>query len=391
MKPRMFIGSSVEGKEIAEYLQLGLEYDVETTIWHQGIFGLSDGSLESLVKAAKDFDFAALVLTPDDLVTERGTEKASPRDNVVFELGLFMGALGRERTFIVYNRDKKPNLPSDLAGVTSATFASHSDNNLQAALGPVCTKIKLAIKKCGLKAGHAAEAEAPAPATKSEPSTVVVDRQGKGDYETISDALWEVKPGTRILVRPGLYKESIEIDKSVKIEGDGKRKEIIIEADGTSAIVFNSDNGRVANLTLTQPNDSTWPCVEIVQGMFELEGCDISSQGACVVIHDSTNLLLCDNHIHNGNGDGIVVYGNNKVTLENNKIVANVGHGVLISGGSKPTLRRNRISQNSGVGIWVYEGGGGIFEDNVFRNNAEGAWYIAPDCEANVQRRDNKE
>src|SRR5512133_911029 len=131
MKPRMFIASSVEAKESAEYLQLGLEYDVETTIWHQGIFGLSDGSLESLVKAAKDFDFAALVLTPDDLVTKRGTKKGRPRDNVVFELGLFMGALGRERTFIVCNRDEKLDLLSDLAGVTLATFANRNDGNLR--------------------------------------------------------------------------------------------------------------------------------------------------------------------------------------------------------------------------------------------------------------------
>ncbi len=152
-KPRMFIGSSVEGKDIAEHIQLGLDYDVEPTCWHQGIFGLSDSSLESLLRAAKEYDFAALVLTPDDLVMniKRGTEKDCPRDNVVFELGLFMGAFGRKRTFIVYNRDKQIDLPTDLAGVTSATFADRSDGNLQAALGPVCTRIKQAIKACGLK------------------------------------------------------------------------------------------------------------------------------------------------------------------------------------------------------------------------------------------------
>jgi Predicted nucleotide-binding protein containing TIR-like domain len=73
----------------------------------------------------------------------------SPRDNVIFELGFFMGSLGRERTFMVYCRDEKINLPSDLAGVTPATFAKRVDDNLQAALGPVCTLIKQAIKKSG--------------------------------------------------------------------------------------------------------------------------------------------------------------------------------------------------------------------------------------------------
>ncbi len=146
-KPKLFIGSSSEGKEIADHLQHGLEREVESTIWHQGVFGLSEGSLEALTRRVHDFDFAALVLTPDDLVTSRNDVVSSPRDNVIFEMGLFMGALGRERTFIIYNRDSKLKLPSDLAGITAATFGDRSDGNIQAALGPVCTSVRAAIKK----------------------------------------------------------------------------------------------------------------------------------------------------------------------------------------------------------------------------------------------------
>ena len=147
VKPKLFIGSSSEDKEIADHLQHGLEREVESTIWHQGVFGLSEGNLEALTRSVHDFDFAALVLTPDDLLTSRDDVSRSPRDNVIFELGLFMGALGRERTFIIYNRDSKLKLPSDLAGVTAATFGDRSDGNLQAALGPVCTKVRASIRK----------------------------------------------------------------------------------------------------------------------------------------------------------------------------------------------------------------------------------------------------
>jgi len=392
MKPRMFIGSSVEGKEIAEHIQLGLEYDVETTIWHQGIFGLSDGSLESLVRAAKDFDFAALVLTPDDLIMKRGTEKGCPRDNVVFELGLFMGALGRERTFIVYNRDKQIDLPTDLAGVTPATFADRSDNNLQAALGPVCTRIKSAIKKYGLKASHAAEVELPAPAAKTEPSIVVVDRQDKGDYATITAALKAVKSGTRILVRPGVYSESIVIDKSVEIVGDGELKDIVIQAYKEEVIIFKADKGKITNLTIRQTGTYTSQSVNIFQGRLELEDCDISSQGLqCVAIHGSADPLLRRCSIHDGTGVGISVYANGQGTFEDNEIFANANVGLGISEGGNPIIRRNRISENGEVGIWVTEGGGGIFEDNDLRGNVKGAWEIAKDCEAYVQRRGNKE
>jgi hypothetical protein len=155
-KPAMFIGSSVEGKRIAETIQVALEYDVDTTVWHQGVFGLSGGTLESLVTVVGDYDFATLVLTPDDLLEKRHVSGRGPRDNVLFELGLFMGALGRSRTFIVHSRTTPPMLPSDLAGVTAATFEDRA--NLEAALGPACTKIKRAIESQGMRphAGAAA-------------------------------------------------------------------------------------------------------------------------------------------------------------------------------------------------------------------------------------------
>lgn len=144
-KPRVFIGSSVEGLRIAKYIQLELEHQAECTLWSQGVFGLSGGTLESLLQAVKEFEFAVLVLTPDDLVHKRDATKNSPRDNVLFELGLFMGALGREKTYIVHCRDEKIDLPTDLAGITAATYAKRDDGNLHAAIGPVCTRIEAAI------------------------------------------------------------------------------------------------------------------------------------------------------------------------------------------------------------------------------------------------------
>ena len=145
-RPRVFIGSSSEGLDIAEEIQHGLDHVAECTIWTQGVFGLSSVTIDSLIAQAKRADWAVLVLTPDDLVDKRNRLGKIPRDNVIFELGLFMGALGREHTFMVYNRDLKLELPSDLLGVTPALFGSRSDNNLAAALGPVCTMLKKAIK-----------------------------------------------------------------------------------------------------------------------------------------------------------------------------------------------------------------------------------------------------
>ncbi|MGD1018802.1 MAG: TIR domain-containing protein [Verrucomicrobiia bacterium] len=144
-RPRVFIGSSSEGKQIAKYLQLGLSKTCDSTIWDQGVFGLSRGTLEGLAKAKSKFDYAILVLTPDDTTIKRGRRANSPRDNVLFELGFFMGALGQERTFMVHCDTTQIELPSDLAGVTRATFKMQSNGNLQATIGPVCTLIEQTI------------------------------------------------------------------------------------------------------------------------------------------------------------------------------------------------------------------------------------------------------
>lgn len=150
-RPSVFVGSSTEGLKIAKALQVLLDHACEVTIWSQGVFGLSQGTLESLVHALDQYDFAILVLTADDLVTSREASSSAPRDNVLFELGLFMGGLGRERTFIVYDRTAGLRLPSDLAGVSAATFEPHASGNLQGALGAAATRVEEQIVRLGVR------------------------------------------------------------------------------------------------------------------------------------------------------------------------------------------------------------------------------------------------
>ena len=149
IRPSVFIGSSGEGLAVAQAIQVNLDHACEVVLWSQGVFGLSDGALESLVGRLETFDFAILVVSPDDMVTSRETTQNAPRDNVLLELGMFIGAIGRKRTFFVYDRTADIKIPSDLAGVTAATYQPHSDNNLQAALGAATTQIQNAINSQG--------------------------------------------------------------------------------------------------------------------------------------------------------------------------------------------------------------------------------------------------
>jgi hypothetical protein len=142
-KPLIFIGSSREGLDIAYAVQTILQDDAEVTVWDQNFFQLTYGSLESLEKSIDRYDFAVLILTPDDLVVSRNVTYPAARDNVFIEFGLFMGRLGRDRTFIVYDKNSQPKIPSDLSGITFALYqGDRSDKNWVAALRPACQQIR---------------------------------------------------------------------------------------------------------------------------------------------------------------------------------------------------------------------------------------------------------
>ena len=124
LKPRIFLGSSTQQAKLLTALSRGLEdiadIDAWTTVFNPGV-----STLDRLVELTHEVDFAAFVFAQDDW-TSKGPApdveagQASPRDNVVFEAGLFGGALGMRRTFILHARGAK--LPTDLLGLTSIRY-----------------------------------------------------------------------------------------------------------------------------------------------------------------------------------------------------------------------------------------------------------------------------
>ncbi len=134
-------------------MQSLLDYDVNPIVWTQDTFEPTQYPLESLEGRLKRADFAVLICAPEaeDRTLIRGTEFNAVRDNIVFELGLAIGRLGRERTFLLAPRDVDLHLPSDLSGIKPETYnAAMLPTDPEAALGPACGKIKRAMLKIGL-------------------------------------------------------------------------------------------------------------------------------------------------------------------------------------------------------------------------------------------------
>jgi len=119
MKKRIFIGSSSEQLGTLNEITTLLGPSVECIPWTDA-FGLNKSGLDSLIKQSRLADFSILIATKDDLTKQRGETKTKPRDNVIFEFGLFLGAAGPEKCYLI--AEEEAGLPSDLDGITVAKF-----------------------------------------------------------------------------------------------------------------------------------------------------------------------------------------------------------------------------------------------------------------------------
>lgn len=248
MKPRMFIASSVDHLDLAYAAQEGLEHDVEATVWNQGVFTLSRSTMSTLLDAVDQNDFGLFVFAPSDVSAIKNAEKQTVRDNVIFELGLFIGHLGAERCFIIIPRSIDDfHLPTDLLGITTASFeAGRQDGNLVAALGPACSRIRSSVKRLGLFKSTTIEEVALTPPTTettpeliSDPDDIVVLIQSWMGSRAISDnsrAIIFSDVDTRLNLVPG------SAEKYIEQAAAGWNYSV--ERRGTKTILFR-DNGPI--------------------------------------------------------------------------------------------------------------------------------------------------
>lgn len=149
-KITVFIISSVESLPVARAIQSNFEYDpFNIVIWTDGVFKVAHYTLESLEEQVDQSDFAIAIAHDDDTTKVRGKKWPSPRDNVIFELGFFMGRLGRHRAILMEPREEKVKLPSDLAGVITIPYKFTKGADAASSIAPACNKLRDHIERLG--------------------------------------------------------------------------------------------------------------------------------------------------------------------------------------------------------------------------------------------------
>lgn len=211
------------------------------------------------------------------------------------------------------------------------------------------------------------------PAAGTGDAPVVVSADGRGDYVSINAALKATAIGARILVRPGVYDESVRLDHEVELVGDGPRADIIVRATDASCLVMDTDRARVAGLTLR--GAAAFFAVDIPRGKLLLEDCDLSSDTlSCVGVHGrGAAPLIRGCRIHDSADSGLYFFNGAAGVVEGCEVSGSANVGVAVTGRASPAVRRSKIYGGADAGIVVWKEGDCLVENcEIYGNRRAG-------------------
>lgn len=250
------------------------------------------------------------------------------------------------------------------------------------------------------------------------PESLIVSPAGDGNFRTISEAIAAAAPGTRIFVRPGVYREALKIERPLEIIGEGAASGIVVEGNGGVVIQANADTFTLHGITIRGPTgqETASSLVMILRGTSLLEDCALTTGDSgiaiagsrtrgilrrltlhsfrtsavslsarasahldrCRITSSRSGVTLADGaeagirgcHIEGGHY-GIEFGSRSGGTLEGSEITRYAYAGILVREGADPAVRKCSIHQGN-FGIEVSDRGKGVFEDCDIAGNARG-------------------
>ncbi len=204
----------------------------------------------------------------------------------------------------------------------------------------------------------------------------IVSQRGNGDYTSIGAAIQHASPGALLLVKEGIYRESLLLDKAVDIIGNGPKEQIILESNDNHCIVMNATHATIRGLTIRcLARNRHSHALDIPRGELFIEDCDITSNSsACIAVHNAAarpTIRYCT--IHDGTSNGITIYDYAQGIIEYCELFQNAQPAIGIASGGNPIFRHCTIRDGQHHGIFVQEGGQGTFEDCEIATNAYAA------------------
>jgi F-box protein 11 len=218
----------------------------------------------------------------------------------------------------------------------------------------------------------------------------VVSARGEGNFTTLGAAVRAAPDGTTIRVRPGVYEESLVLNRPLRLQADGPAGRVIIRSRGVPCLRLRGTGISIRGMTF-QVRGGPGPrgfALEVGRGRVELRVCDVSSPrgGGVRVCGPGSVLLLRDCRVHSCAGAGVVFDDRARGTLDGCWLVANAGPGLVSRRGARPVLNRCRITDGIKGAVLFEEGGEGRLERSQIEDNGGPGVEVGRACRPTFHR-----
>ncbi|HVN66493.1 MAG TPA: right-handed parallel beta-helix repeat-containing protein [Methanomicrobiales archaeon] len=264
------------------------------------------------------------------------------------------------------------------------------------ALGVLTPEDAKAIEKKGgkrrLAAGASVLASLPTTPTHTQaggfpPESIIVSPAGDGQFRTIADAVGKVAPGARVFVRPGVYRETLRIEKPVDIIGEGPAGGTVLEAAGGPLVQSKADTFSLHGLALKSQavEGAMTPLVEVLRGTALLEDCTLAGGGTGISIAGGkTRAILRRLSLHGLRTSGISVSGRASARVEGCRFIS-CRSGITAADGAEAGIRDCRVEGGS-YGIEFGSRSGGLVEGTEITKYAYAGILVRDGADPGVQR-----
>jgi parallel beta-helix repeat protein len=188
-------------------------------------------------------------------------------------------------------------------------------------------------------------------------TTVIVDKNGNGDYQTINKAIKNSPVGSEIYIRNGEYKEILEIKKQIYLIGEGKDTTIInpISKENKYAVLLGAPEIKINKLSITNGAPGLYTsAIRITADNIEIKNCNIYNTPVGISVWSSNNKIEnCD--FNNCKDEGIALIGSSYYECNNNQITncrfIENGDGIELAYSSNNIISGCEFYRNSYAGI----------------------------------------
>ena len=194
----------------------------------------------------------------------------------------------------------------------------------------------------------------------------LVDAAGGGDTATLGEAISRAPDGATISIRPGVYAESLVIERVLHLKAleEGAEDEVVISPAGGRCLLLDAPSGSLRGLAF-EGGDGSGPCIEVQSGGMEITGNRLGPwAGSGLLVRDGAAPLIRDNRFLDIDGSAVVFDEGGSGVLESNRIRRTANSAVKVRAGADPTVRGNEIAESGQAGLLIEQGAKGQFAEN---------------------------